>query len=136
MTKSPYKANFEVRDYECDIQGRVNNAIYLNYLEHTRHLYLKSIGINFADMSREGRDLVIARFELDYKAPLFFDDKFYVTCRLFKQSKLKLCFEQEIYKITEEHEELLVLKAKGMAACVNKSGRPIIAEEFNEFTES
>ena len=36
----------QVRDYECDIQGIVNNANYLHYTEHTRHLYLKSLGVS------------------------------------------------------------------------------------------
>lgn len=31
-----------VRDYECDIEGIVNNANYLHYAEHTRHLFLQN----------------------------------------------------------------------------------------------
>ena len=34
-----------VRDYECDLQGVVNNAVYQNYLEHARHQYLQSLGL-------------------------------------------------------------------------------------------
>jgi hypothetical protein len=30
-----FELPFKVRDYECDIQGIVNNAVYQNYLEHT-----------------------------------------------------------------------------------------------------
>ena len=26
-----FETRMEVRDYECDIQGIVNNAVYLNY---------------------------------------------------------------------------------------------------------
>ena len=33
-----FETEMEVRDYECDIQGIVNNANYLHYTEHTRHL--------------------------------------------------------------------------------------------------
>ena len=36
-----FETTMEVRDYECDIQGIVNNANYLHYIEHTRHLFLQ-----------------------------------------------------------------------------------------------
>ena len=29
----PYRLKFKVRDYECDMQGIVNNSVYQNYLE-------------------------------------------------------------------------------------------------------
>ncbi|MBU2223338.1 MAG: acyl-CoA thioesterase, partial [Gammaproteobacteria bacterium] len=29
-----FSVDFKVRDYECDMQGIVNNAVYFNYLEH------------------------------------------------------------------------------------------------------
>lgn len=36
-----FRLDFSVRDYECDLAGMVNNATYLNYIEHTRHEFLK-----------------------------------------------------------------------------------------------
>ena len=45
-----------VRDYECDIEGIVNNANYLHYIEHTRHLFLKERGLSFAEMHNKGVD--------------------------------------------------------------------------------
>ena len=38
MEKKKYifETRLDVRDYECDIQGIVNNANYLHYTEHTR----------------------------------------------------------------------------------------------------
>ena len=46
---SDYRFTHElkVRDYECDMQGIVNNAVYQNYLEHCRHEFLLSVGIDF-----------------------------------------------------------------------------------------
>ena len=41
-----------VRDYECDIQGIVNNAVYQNYNEHCRSCFIASLGIEFADHRR------------------------------------------------------------------------------------
>ena len=56
----------EVRDYECDIEGIVNNANYLHYMEHTRHLFLKECGLSFAEMHNKGVDIfldALARME-------------------------------------------------------------------------
>ena len=70
MSKYVFEARMEVRDYECDIEGIVNNANYLHYTEHTRHLFLKHCGLSFAEMHERGVDAVVARMELQYKAPL------------------------------------------------------------------
>lgn len=45
-----FKLEFSVRDYECDLAGMVNNAAYLNYIEHARHEFLKTKNIDFADV--------------------------------------------------------------------------------------
>lgn len=31
-----FRIDLKVRDYECDLQGIVNNGVYFNYLEHAR----------------------------------------------------------------------------------------------------
>ena len=46
--KYVFETRLDVRDYECDIQGIVNNANYLHYTEHTRHRFLKSLGVSFS----------------------------------------------------------------------------------------
>jgi acyl-CoA thioester hydrolase len=43
MSRYIFETKMEVRDYECDIEGIVNNANYLHYMEHTRHLFLKEL---------------------------------------------------------------------------------------------
>ena len=43
-----YELEMKVRDYECDLQGIVNNANYQHYLEHTRHEFLTSVEIGRA----------------------------------------------------------------------------------------
>ena len=46
MNLDDYKFTHEmkVRDYECDLQGIVNNANYQPFMEHSRH-YIKNIVI-------------------------------------------------------------------------------------------
>ena len=71
-----YETRMQVRDYECDIEGIVNNANYLHYAEHTRHLFLKERGLSFAEMHQKGVDAVVARMNLQFKTPLQCDDEF------------------------------------------------------------
>ena len=85
MSKYIFETRMEVRDYECDIQGIVNNANYLHYTEHTRHLFLQSTGLSFAEMHQRGVDAVVARMSLQYKTPLRCDDEFISRLWMEKQ---------------------------------------------------
>ena len=82
-----------VRDYECDIEGIVNNANYLHYAEHTRHLFLQKCGLSFAEMHRKGVDAVVARMNLQYKTPLRCDDEFISCLNIYRASDNKICFK-------------------------------------------
>lgn len=90
----------EVRDYECDIQGIVNNANYLHYLEHTRHRFLKSRNISFAELHAQGVDVVVARMNLQYKTPLRCDDQFR-SCLNVKKEGIRYVFNQVIYRTSD-----------------------------------
>ena len=76
MEKFDFEYEMDVRDYECDMQGVVNNSVYQNYLEHTRHQYLKSIGLDFTVLTEKEINLIVIRVEIDYKASLKSGDKF------------------------------------------------------------
>ena len=90
-----FETEMEVRDYECDIQGIVNNANYLHYTEHTRHLFLRSLGASFAQLHDKGVDAVVARMNLQYKVPLRCDDRFVSRLGLEKQG-LRYVFHHAI----------------------------------------
>lgn len=116
---------FSVRDYECDLQGVVNNAVYQNYLEHARHVFLKEQGIDFAALAREGVNLVVIRAELDYKGSLTSGDSFTVKTRFVRKSRLKFLFIQEIVR---QRDTKTLLSAEITGAAVNAQGRPFIPE--------
>lgn len=92
-----FETEMEVRDYECDIQGIVNNANYLHYTEHTRHLFLSSLGVSFSKLHEQGTDAVVARMNLQYKTPLRCDDVFVSRLALRKEG-LRYIFSQDIFR--------------------------------------
>lgn len=92
-----FETEMEVRDYECDIQGIVNNANYLHYTEHTRHLYLRSLGVSFAKLHEQGVDAVVARMNLQYKTPLRCDDIFVSRLGVRKEG-LRYVFNQDLFR--------------------------------------
>ena len=112
--KAVYEQEFKVRDYEIDLQGVVNNANYLHYLEHTRHEYLYSKNIDFAGLHAEGKDLLVTRNEIDYKAPLRSHDRFKVTLNIYREGHLKLVFDQKIFRLPDNK---LIVKAKVYGVC-------------------
>lgn len=92
-----YELGFKVRDYECDLQGIVNNSVYQNYLEHTRHEFLLDRNISFSDLHKQGADAVVARIEIAFKVPLRSKDEF--VCKLnIKKEGIKYVFNQAIYR--------------------------------------
>lgn len=96
-----FETRMQVRDYECDIEGIVNNANYLHYTEHTRHLFLKQCGLSFAGMHRRGTDAVVARMSLQYKVPLRCDDEFISRMTLRKEG-LRYVFGHDIYRASDD----------------------------------
>jgi acyl-CoA thioester hydrolase len=122
-----FSCELGVRDYECDMQGIVNNSVYQNYLEHVRHEYLKKVGIDFSEYTRQGINLVVVRAELDYKYPLASGDSFVVGLKLRRESALKFVFYQDIFRLPDHK---LILKAKITGTALNKQGRPAIPEQL------
>jgi len=131
VAKHPYELEFSVRDYECDLQGIVNNAVYQNYYEHARHQFLLGQKIDFAALHSQGIDLIVSRVEIDYKYSLRSGDTFKVTVTTHKEGHLRLIFEQDIFKLPENK---LVSHAKVTGVGLNH-GRPMKLDAILGFEE-
>ena len=121
-----YRLEMKVRDYECDIQGVVNNANYQHYLEYARHEFLEYIGGSFSQMHEEGFDMMVSKITLEYKRPLRGGDKF-VVCINAQRKGAKLVFVQDIYNLADD---ALVLKGEVDVICL-KNGRLTRGEVFD-----
>lgn len=90
----------KVRDYECDLQGVVNNSNYQHYMEHARHEFLESLGDNFSSMHDEGYDAMVAKVEIAYKQSLKSGDRFWVGINFYKEG-VRLIFDQDIIRVKD-----------------------------------
>ena len=114
MEKYIYELKMKVRDYECDLQGIVNNANYQHYLEHTRHESLTATGVSFARLHEEGIDPVVARLTMAFKTPLRSGDEF-VSKLYLKKEGIKYVFYQDIYRLPDMK---MVIKASVDTVCL------------------
>ncbi|MCG7562220.1 MULTISPECIES: acyl-CoA thioesterase [Pseudoalteromonas] len=124
-----FKLDFKVRDYECDLQGIVNNSVYFNYLEHARHEFLIANGIDFAALAEQKINLVVIRSEMNYKDSLKPGDAFYVEVETLRVSKLKFAFVQRIVRAEDDK---LMLDAIVTGTSVNERGRPFLPQEIDQ----
>lgn len=132
MKDHHFEIELQVRDYECDLQGIVNNSVYQNYLEHCRHKFLHHVGLDFAQLHNNGIDAVVIRAELDYKFPLRPADDFLVRLKMAKQGRLRIIFNQQVVRKSDE--KLMV--AAMITTVLTRNGRPIspdiLEDKFRE----
>jgi len=124
-SEAPYSLKFIVRDYECDLQGVVNNANYQHYLEHARHEFLISRGVGFVRLHDEGIDLIVTRVEIEYKFPLRSRDEFIVTVNIQKEGNARIVFIQDIFRLPDQK---LIVRAR-VTGIATKKGRPVAPPE-------
>lgn len=114
MSNYIFELNMKVRDYECDLQGIVNNANYQHYIEHTRHEFLCSVGVSFAALHEQGIDPVVARLNMAFKTPLRSRDEF-VSKLYLKKEGIKYVFYQDIFRLPDLK---VVIKASVETVCL------------------
>ena len=119
MKEYIFKLTDKVRDYECDLQGVVNNSNYQHYMEHTRHEFLESLGENFGAMHEKGIDAFVARVDIQFKNS---------SCLNVYKKGVKLVFEQDIYRESDG-----ALATKGaVESVVVENGKLTRGEYFDE----
>ena len=132
MANYIYELKLKVRDYECDLQGIVNNANYQHYLEHTRHEFLLAHDISFAKLHEQGTDAVVARISMQFKVPLKSRDEF-VSKLWIKKEGIKYVFMQDIFRLPDMK---LSVRAQVDTVCLingRLSDSPQLNEAFADF---
>ena len=127
-----FELQMKVRDYECDLQGIVNNANYQHYIEHTRHEFLLAHGISFAKLHEQGTDAVVARLNMQFKTPLRSGDEF-VSKLYLKKEGIRYIFMQDIFRLPDMK---VVVKAQVDTVCLingKLEDSPLLNDVFAPF---
>ncbi|MDR0824184.1 MAG: acyl-CoA thioesterase [Prevotella sp.] len=95
-----FENRMKVRDYECDSQGVVNNAIYLHYFEATRHELMEKRGMRLRDLTDANITPVVRNVNIRYRSYLRGSDEF--VCRVEIERKgLRYLFHQQIVRTSD-----------------------------------
>jgi acyl-CoA thioester hydrolase len=98
LSEFRFRFPMEVRFRDLDALGHVNNAVYLTYLESARIAYwLKITG----RPGLQGMDMILARAEVDFRAPLGYGDRIEVGVRCASMKRSSLVMESEIVRLPD-----------------------------------
>lgn len=93
----PSVVEVEARSYELDPYGLLNNAVYVNWLEHGRLCFLRDRGHTYTSVPEAfGVHVVVVRQDLQYKAQVRLGDRLSVTSRIARLGRTSFTFSQEI----------------------------------------
>tara|TARA_X000000950_G_C13705002_1_gene573737 strand:+ start:311 stop:709 length:399 start_codon:yes stop_codon:yes gene_type:complete len=127
-----FELEMQVRDYECDVQGIVNNAVYQNYLEHARHEFLHAVGCDFHALRAEGWEPVVVRADIHYRLSLRPRDRFRSTVELRRAGRVRFVFVQQLIRVADER---VVVEAE-ITGVFTKNGRPVAPDPFEKIVAS
>ena len=82
-----------VRFRDLDPMGHVNNAVFLTYIESARAAFLQHLG---AVQTLEDLAIIVARIEIDFRAPVRFGDEVEVSVRVSRFGEKSFDLEHEL----------------------------------------
>ena len=93
-----FSHRLRVRWGECDAQGIVFNAQYMNYLEVAQAEYFRNLGMaHYTEEVRKRFDLATVKATLEYLSPARVDDLLDVCTRVSRLGNSSITFNTEIY---------------------------------------
>ena len=112
-------SKFNVYYEDTDASGRVYHANYLKFLERSRTDLIYQTNYTHEELLKKF-DLIFVVKEcfISFKKPAFFEDLIKVTSEIDQLSRVKIKFNQKIYR-----ESNLLVQASVLVIPVNSSGK-------------
>jgi acyl-CoA thioester hydrolase len=122
---SQHTITLRVRYPEVDAMGYLHHSRYLQYFEMGRVELLRSRGVSYADLERDGVFFVVVKAEVRYKAPARYDEELTLTTRVARQTHVRIDHAYELRR-----GETLLAEASTTIACVGRDGQLRQIPEF------
>ena len=124
---------FRVYYEDTDASGRVYHANYLKYLERGRSNLIYQSKYNHQELLKKFNIIfVVKNLSINYLSPAFFEDILEVQTSINQLSRVKLNFNQKIFRNTE-----LLVDAEVIVIPVNVEGKIIrLNEELFSFLKT
>ena len=106
--------------HDTDCGGVVYYSNYLKFLEEARTEFFSERGFSIKELVEKETLFVVARQEIDYKAPAVYGDVLEIRTKVIEMSAVKIIFENEIYNQNSQ----FITKAKTILVCVDKNLKP------------
>ncbi|CAK8717366.1 MAG: acyl-CoA thioester hydrolase [Candidatus Electronema aureum] len=123
MTEPIFRMQYRVIYGDTDAGGLVYNANYLRFMEMGRTEMMRSHGLPYSEMEKEGIILPVTECYLRYKASGRYDDLISIATSLAEVTRLTIRFHYRIYRIMEKGRELLLVKGFTKHACIDRQGK-------------
>jgi acyl-CoA thioester hydrolase len=79
--RAVFSSRWRVRTYELDVNGHVNNAVYLNWAEQLATEHIEAAGFGQSWVLAQGGAWLVRRHEITYRRPAVYGDELMLTTR-------------------------------------------------------
>lgn len=110
-----FKTHIEIRFSDFDLQGHVNNALYLTYFEQARIKYWQ----HFLEWDWTIYGIVVAKAEVNYITPLLIGDKIEVHVRTSKLNNTSFQLDYIIVSTNKEGKTTITTKGSTLLVVID-----------------
>lgn len=110
--------DIRVRYAECDPMGVAHHTAYPVWFEIGRTELLRSSGLNYSQLERDGYLLAVVKLAVRYKSPARYDDLLQLETTLESISHVRI---DHSYRLLRN--SIVLATAETTLACLNREGR-------------
>lgn len=113
------ETTIRVRYAETDRMGLLHHANYLVYFEQARTDLLRALGGNYKELEDRGFFLVVAKIEIKYRSPAYYDDELRIVTSVTRTTPVRLEHKYEVFR----PDGTFVAEGSSTLACVDTEGK-------------
>lgn len=120
-----HSVNIRVRYAETDQMKFAHHSAYVAWFEMARIELMRSVGLIYAQMEKDGYLLPVLEVQIRYHKPAYFDDLLTIIAQPAGVEKARLRINYKVMK-----ERALIAEGYSVHAFMNREGKPIRPPEF------